>query len=99
MDVYSYDPERRRLERWTASEAGGLNAEAFVRPELMTDDLRRSHFIFATLETLESTLEHYLTHPQELAVRRAGARESILRLHDNPRIAAQYAALYRQVVA
>ena len=35
QDVYSYDPERRRLERWTASEAGGLNAEAFVAPELI----------------------------------------------------------------
>jgi dipeptidyl aminopeptidase/acylaminoacyl peptidase len=35
MDVYSYDPDRRRLERWTASEAGGLNAEAFALPELI----------------------------------------------------------------
>lgn len=34
-DVYSYDPETRRLERWTASEAGGLNPEAFPLPELI----------------------------------------------------------------
>ena len=34
-DVYSYDPDRKRLERWTASETGGLNAERFVVPELV----------------------------------------------------------------
>jgi dipeptidyl aminopeptidase/acylaminoacyl peptidase len=35
QDVYSYDPDRRRLERWTASEVGGLDAESFVLPELI----------------------------------------------------------------
>jgi dipeptidyl aminopeptidase/acylaminoacyl peptidase len=34
-DVYSYDPDSRRLERWTASEAGGLNPAAFPLPELV----------------------------------------------------------------
>ena len=34
-DIYSYDADRQRLERWTASEAGGLNAETFVIPELI----------------------------------------------------------------
>ena len=34
-DVYSYDPDSRRLERWTASEAGGLNPEVFPLPELI----------------------------------------------------------------
>jgi dipeptidyl aminopeptidase/acylaminoacyl peptidase len=34
-DVYSYDPESRKLERWTASEAGGLNTETFAVPELV----------------------------------------------------------------
>lgn len=34
-DVYSYDPAARRLERWTASEAGGLNTSAFPVPELV----------------------------------------------------------------
>jgi dipeptidyl aminopeptidase/acylaminoacyl peptidase len=34
-DVYSYDPETRKLERWTASEAGGLNPERFALPELI----------------------------------------------------------------
>jgi dipeptidyl aminopeptidase/acylaminoacyl peptidase len=34
-DVYSYDPDTRRLDRWTASEAGGLNTAAFALPELI----------------------------------------------------------------
>jgi dipeptidyl aminopeptidase/acylaminoacyl peptidase len=34
-DVYSYDPDSRRLDRWTASEAGGLNPEVFPVPELV----------------------------------------------------------------
>ena len=34
-DVYSYDPDSRRLERWTASEAGGLNPATFPLPELV----------------------------------------------------------------
>ena len=34
-DVYSYDPDSKRLDRWTASEAGGLNTSAFALPELV----------------------------------------------------------------
>jgi len=34
-DVYSIDVEKGRLERWTASETGGLNAESFAAPELI----------------------------------------------------------------
>ena len=34
-DVYSYDADSRKMERWTASEAGGLNTESFVVPELV----------------------------------------------------------------
>ncbi|MGH9360927.1 MAG: S9 family peptidase, partial [Thermoanaerobaculia bacterium] len=34
-DVYSYDPATRRLERWTASEVGGLDPSRFVVPELV----------------------------------------------------------------
>ncbi len=34
-DIYSYDPDNRRLERWTASEAGGLNTASFAIPELV----------------------------------------------------------------
>jgi dipeptidyl aminopeptidase/acylaminoacyl peptidase len=34
-DLYSYDTDTRRLDRWTASETGGLPAEAFAAPELI----------------------------------------------------------------
>ena len=34
-DVYSWDPDRRRLERWTASEVGGLDPESFAVPQLI----------------------------------------------------------------
>ena len=34
-DVYSYDVDKRRFERWTASEAGGLSPERFVVPQLV----------------------------------------------------------------
>jgi dipeptidyl aminopeptidase/acylaminoacyl peptidase len=34
-DVYTYDPERKRLERWTASEVGGLDPEGFAVPQLV----------------------------------------------------------------
>jgi dipeptidyl aminopeptidase/acylaminoacyl peptidase len=34
-DVYSYDADTRKLERWTASEAGGLNTEQFALPQLI----------------------------------------------------------------
>jgi dipeptidyl aminopeptidase/acylaminoacyl peptidase len=34
-DVYSYDADSRHLERWTASESGGLNPQSFPLPELI----------------------------------------------------------------
>jgi dipeptidyl aminopeptidase/acylaminoacyl peptidase len=34
-DVYSYDVGARRLERWTAGETGGLDAESFALPDLV----------------------------------------------------------------
>ena len=34
-DIYSYDPDSKRLERWTTSETGGLNARSFPLPELI----------------------------------------------------------------
>jgi dipeptidyl aminopeptidase/acylaminoacyl peptidase len=34
-DAYSYTPATAKLERWTESETGGLNAAAFSEPELV----------------------------------------------------------------
>jgi dienelactone hydrolase len=35
LDVYSYDADAGRLERWTASETGGLDAARFAAPRLL----------------------------------------------------------------
>ncbi|REK10480.1 MAG: S9 family peptidase [Planctomycetota bacterium] len=34
-DVYSLDADSGKIERWTYSETGGLNAESFAEPELV----------------------------------------------------------------
>ncbi|MFL6196112.1 MAG: S9 family peptidase [Thermoanaerobaculia bacterium] len=34
-DIYSYDPDRRKLERWTESEAGGLSLQSLPTPDLV----------------------------------------------------------------
>jgi hypothetical protein len=80
------------------SMAMGVPTITHVRDEFMTDELRSSGFIFASLDSLEATLEHYLRHPEALAAKRARARDSILALHDNRalagRLVQQYAALH-----
>jgi hypothetical protein len=80
------------------SMAAGVPTITHVRDAFMTEALRESGFIFATLDTLEQTLEHYLRHPEALAAKRAKARASILALHDNEglarRLARHYAALH-----
>lgn len=75
----------------------GVPAVTYLRPSFITDALRQSGFIFADLETLEGVLDHYLSNPDALAEKRALARSSILSLHDNAAIAAQYQALYARV--
>lgn len=79
------------------SMAAGVPTVTYVRQEWITPELNESGFIFASLESLESVLERYLSDPVALAEKRARARESILRLHDNVRIARQYASLYDAV--
>jgi hypothetical protein len=76
------------------SMAMGIPTVTHVRNEFMTDELRDSGFIFATLESLESTIEHYLRHPEDLAAKRARARGSILALHDNDALAGRLAQFY-----
>jgi hypothetical protein len=81
------------------SLAAGVPAVTYVRPELRTPALDASGLIFAELDTLESVLEYYLSHPEALAAKRACARASILTLHDNAVIAREYAALYSRLRA
>ena len=81
------------------SMAAGVPTVTYVRPEFMTPELEQSGFIFATIDTLETVLAHYLSNPAELAKKRAAARRSILALHDNETVSRQYVALYRAVAA
>jgi hypothetical protein len=80
------------------SMALGVPTITDVRDEFMTDELRRSGFIFTTLERLEATIEHYLDHPEALAEKRRIARQSILQLHDNDRLARRLVGLYRDLL-
>lgn len=49
-DVYSLDVESGKVERWTASETGGLNAGEFIEPKLVRwksfDDREISGFLY-----------------------------------------------------
>lgn len=78
------------------SMSRGVPTVTFVRPEFMTPDLEQSGFIFSTLADLEQTIEHYLTHPSALEEKRRIARQSILALHDNDRLATELIQLYRR---
>ncbi len=49
-DVYSLDTDNGKIDRWTHSETGGLNADSFAEPELVTwktlDDRKISGFLY-----------------------------------------------------
>jgi glycosyltransferase involved in cell wall biosynthesis len=75
----------------------GVPTVTYVRPEFMTDELRRSGFIFADLASLERVLERYLSDPAALAKKRALARVSVLRMHDGALVARKLIAVYDRV--
>ncbi len=75
-DVYSYDADGRRLERWTASETGGLNAEAFVVPELV-------HYpTFDTVDSIRRMIPAYVYRPP--VDRFQGKRPVFISIHGGP---------------
>lgn len=76
------------------SMALGVPTVTYVRPDFMTEALERSGFIICSLSNLEETLRFYLSHPEKLAEKRRIARESILALHDNERLAHDLVELY-----
>jgi hypothetical protein len=75
----------------------GVPAITYVRPEFMNSELEHSGFIFTTLKDLETTLEYYLKHPDELEKKQRIARSSIMHLHDNERLAKKMMELYRSI--
>lgn len=76
------------------SMALGVPTITWVRDAFMTEDLRNSGFIFCTLDNLKQTLRHLLEHPEVLAAKRAIARASIMRLHDNDALVQRLSRLY-----
>jgi hypothetical protein len=72
----------------------GVPTITYVRDEFMSDALRETGLIFATLDTLESTIEHYLRKPKELQDKRRQASAGIRRLHDNDALVGRLARIY-----
>lgn len=76
-DIYSYDVDKKRLDRWTASETGGLNPQSFVVPQLVR---------FPTFDQDEKgarrTIPAFVYHPP--ADRFPGRRPVILNIHGGP---------------
>lgn len=79
------------------SMALGVPTVTYVRPEFVTPDLENSGFILTSLGNLDDTLDFYLRNPDALEAKRRIARESILKLHDNERLAARLIAIYERL--
>lgn len=77
----------------------GVPTITWVRPEFLTPELEQSGLILTHPNRLEQTIEHYLTHPEQLAAKARIARKSILSLHDNRQLAERYRHLYRSLHA
>jgi glycosyltransferase involved in cell wall biosynthesis len=72
----------------------GVPAITYVREEFLNEDLKESGFIFADLNGLEETIKDYLDNPDKLEQKKRIARDSILRLHDNEKIAKRLISIY-----
>ena len=77
-DLYSYDPDTRKLDRWTESEAGGLPAEAFSVPQLIH---------YPTFDTVgkngsRRTIPAFVYRPD--AARFKGRRPVLINIHGGP---------------
>jgi hypothetical protein len=77
--------------------ACGVPTVTHVREEFMTDELRSSGFIFTTLPELARTIATYIDHPDALEAKRAIARSSILKLHDNDVLAQRLIDIYNEL--
>lgn len=77
-DAYSYDVDSKRLDRWTASEAGGLNAESFAVPELV----RYPTFDTVSPGGARRTIPAFVYRPS--ADRFPGKRPVFINIHGGP---------------
>jgi dipeptidyl aminopeptidase/acylaminoacyl peptidase len=76
-DAWSWDPDARRLERWTASETGGLPPAAFASPELV-----RYPTFDETAPGVRRTIPAFVYRPP--ADRFPGRRPVLLEIHGGP---------------
>lgn len=72
----------------------GTPTITYVRPEFMTEELKRSALLCSTMGQLDQAIEHLITHPEKLKEHRTRALESIRRLHDNGSLAHRLIATY-----
>lgn len=79
------------------SLALGVPAVTYVRPEYVTRELEQSGLILCRLDQLESTLRHYLDHPEALDEKRRQAAASAARLHDNRKLVERLLTIYQQL--
>jgi dipeptidyl aminopeptidase/acylaminoacyl peptidase len=70
-DVFSLDIKTRQVDRWTESETGGLNAAAFVVPELIK---------FKSFDGVEISAFVYRPDPTKFP----GKRPAIINIHGGP---------------
>jgi dipeptidyl aminopeptidase/acylaminoacyl peptidase len=70
-DVYSLDTQTNRLDRWTMSEAGGLNTETFSEPQLVS---------WKSFDGREITGFLYMPDPEKFP----GPRPVIINIHGGP---------------
>ena len=75
-DVSTYDVDSGRLERWTFSEVGGLNAGAFPRTELI------DYPTFDELDGAPRSIPLLITRPDP--ARFPGPRPVLIRIHGGP---------------
>ena len=76
------------------SMALGTPAITHVREEFMSQELRESGFVLTNLDELKDTLRRLLEDPTLLAEKTEKARSSILRLHDNDKLADRLFEIY-----
>jgi dipeptidyl aminopeptidase/acylaminoacyl peptidase len=76
-DVWSWDPESKKLERWTASETGGLPESAFASPELV-----RYPTFDETAPGVRRTIPAFVYRPP--AGRFPGKRPVLIDIHGGP---------------
>ncbi|MDP7111563.1 MAG: prolyl oligopeptidase family serine peptidase, partial [Myxococcota bacterium] len=75
-DVSTYDVDSGRLERWTFSEVGGLNADAFPRTEVV------DYPTFDGLDGAPRSIPLLITRPDP--ERFPGPRPVLIRIHGGP---------------